>query len=767
MGKARYWFIAVCLFVSSPLLLARNRAAEKLRAEARVAETEGNFDVALKLATEAVSLDPSDPAYVLEAHRIRFEDGAMHIRTGYKYRADGRLDQALTEFLKASQTDPGSDLAAQEIQITREMMKPGSPGNIEKKILTPVESDREVSRKRNESLSPVPELRPLNRDLLDLKMTNRPHILFETLSKLAGVNVIFDPDYDSQQTIRSQSLDISRTTFEQALDQLATATRSFWKPLSANTIFITVDNPTKRREYAEQVVKVFYLSNITTPQEMQEILTVLRTVVDVQKVFSYTSQSALIVRAEADTMALVEKLIAGLDKPRSEVVLDVMLMEVSSTWTRALSTAVASSGINTSVTFSPRPGTTTPTSSSSSSSSSTSSSSTSVPLSNLSRISSADFSITNLPGATLEAVLSDSGTRVLQKPQIRAADNSKAELKIGDRVPTASGSFSAGSSTTTVSALVNTQFTYLDVGVNLSITPRVHSREEVSLHMELDVSQVKGQVNLGGINEPEISQNKLTADVRLREGEVSLIGGIIQQTDTKSTTGIPGLANIPVLGRLFSGENLEKDRTELLIALVPHIVRAPSIGEADIRGVASGNATQIKVNYVTPDAPPAPSILPRPPLSEAVPSQAPPATAQTPPATAPPDNTTRFTFMPASVDAQLGSQLSVTLYGEKLPAAGLFTAHLQFDPRLLRINKIVPAGVARQNGSDPKVTENILNDSGMADITFTTRADQNTVSGPGGLFSVVFQAVGRGNAVVTASQLPSGVLPPPLTITIR
>ena len=162
-------------------------------------------------------------------------------------------------------------------------------------------------------------------------MNQKPRVLFETVAKLAGINVLFDPEYNQQQTIPSGQIDLTRTTLDQALDQIAVVTKSFWKPLSQNTIFVTVDNPTKRREYAEQVVKVFYLRNVTSPQEMQEMLTVLRTVVDVQKVFNYTAQNALVVRAEADTMALVEKLISDLDKPRAEVIVDVMVMEVSST----------------------------------------------------------------------------------------------------------------------------------------------------------------------------------------------------------------------------------------------------------------------------------------------------------------------------------------------------------------------------------------------------------------------------------------------------
>ena len=194
-------------------------------------------------------------------------------------------------------------------------------------------------------------------------------------------------------------------------------------------------------------------------------------------------------------------------------------------------------------------------------------------------------------------MLNDSSTRVLQAPQIRAVDNQKATLKIGEKVPTASGSFQPGVAGVGVSPLVNTQFTYLDVGVNMEVLPRVHENNEVSMHIDLDISQVDNYQNLGGISEPEIGQNKETADVRLREGEVNLIGGIIQRTDTKSKTGIPGLANIPLLGRLFSGENLQNNRNELVIALIPHIVRGPDITESNLKPVAAGNATQIKVGY--------------------------------------------------------------------------------------------------------------------------------------------------------------------------
>lgn len=802
---------------------ARTRKGEKLRTQAHLEESRGNFDHALELAETAFGEDPGDPAYQLEVRRLRFEAGGLHVKNGQKLRNEGKLDEALAEFQRAYGIDPASDAAAQEIRRTREMIQrsKGEPGAAElrneEKILTPSALARRQAQERTDSLLPVPELRPLNTDLIDLKMTNRPRVLFETVAKVAGVNILFDPEYDQQQTIRSTQIDLTRTTLDQALDQLSVITKSFWKPLSNNAIFVTVDNPTKRREYAEQVVRVFYLSNITTPQEMQEMLTVLRTVVDVQKVFSYTAQNALIVRAESDTMALVEKLIADLDKARAEVIVDVMVMQASSTHIRNITAAFASAGLNTNAVFTPRRGTgaAAGTGATGSAAATPATAGTNLALNSLGRISSADYSLTNLPGAALEAVLNDSGTRVLQSPQLRAVDNAKAVLKIGDKVPTATGSFQPGAAGVGVSPLVNTQFTFLDVGVNIEITPKVHEDNEVSLHLDIDVSQVKDRILLGGIELPEISQNKSTADIRLREGEVNLIGGITQQTDSKSSSGIPGLANIPILRRLFSSEKTESDRTELVIALIPHIVRGQDVSASNLRGIGAGNATQIKVSYAPrkePVAPPA-GLAPGAPPATAPPITAPPVTAPpatAPPATAPPANrpsvavpplglipggpavapgapapvpdqtppagSVRVGFSAPNLEATMGSTATIALTVENVANLAAATAQLRFDPAMLRLNNVIAGDLAQRNAAPLDVVRNILNDTGQADLAFRRGATEGAVSGTGGLFTVVFQAVGRGTTSVTlsgatltsGSSAPIGVVTPaPLAVTVR
>jgi general secretion pathway protein D len=418
-------------------------------------------------------------------------------------------------------------------------------------------------------------------------------------------------------------------------------------------------------------------------------------------------------------------------------------------------------------------------------------------------------------------VLNDSATRVLQAPQIRAVDNLKATLKIGEKVPTASGSFQPGVAGVGVSPLVNTQFTYLDVGVNMEVLPKVHENNEVSLHIDLDISQVDNYQNLGGISEPEIGQNKETADVRLREGEINLIGGIIQRTDTKSTTGIPGLANIPGLGWLFKGVNVENDRNELVIALIPHIVRGPDITESNLRGVAAGNATQIKVGYAPrksaaeekpaaiaqASTPAAPGTTPRPavtappvttPPATAVatpPTPAPPATAPPlgPPATAPPATApviappgtapglgiAKIGFSPANVDTQLSSTVTVTITGDNITDMTSAAAQLKYDPRILRINNIVAGdlpqrGIAADSRAEP--SKNILNDTGQADMSVSRGLNGGGISGGGGLFTVVFQAVGRGNTNVSVSSVSltgstgqpiSVTAPPPLVVNVK
>ena len=324
-----------------------------------------------------------------------------------------------------------------------------------------------------------------------------PKVLFDTVGKLAGVNVVFDPDYGAQGGVPFASVELNNSTFEDALDYLSAMTKSFWKPLSANAIFVTQDNRQKRGDYEDNVVRVFYLTNLTTAQELQEVSTTIRTVADIKKVFQYSAMNAIIVRGTPDQIMLAEKLVHDLDKPSAEVVVDVIVLTASRSTTRSLAATLTDStgttpGLNSTIQFAPQNpvslGTTTGTSATTTTTTSTTANSgtTASPaaqlmsLGQLAHISTNDFAIT-MPGAMLQALMTDTNTKVMQSPQVRASNGQKASLKIGQKVPIASGGVQPLGGTVGGYGGLYSSFQYLDVGVNVDITPTVHDDGEVTL----------------------------------------------------------------------------------------------------------------------------------------------------------------------------------------------------------------------------------------------------------------------------------------------
>jgi general secretion pathway protein D len=723
---------------------AKSRNGDKLFAEGHAAEARKQYDQALDLYEQALSEDQADSGYQLAMRRVRFQAAQFHVERGLKLRPEGKVSEALAEFEKAYAIDPASGIAEQEIRRTRAILErekrkklgPEGESKLEDRGLSGAEIAKKETQDRLDRIQPLPELKPLSTKLIDLKMNNEPpKVLFETVAKLAGVNVVFDSDLPSGG--KNLSVEFNSSTVEEALDYLATVTKSFWKPLSRNAIFVTQDNTTKRRDYEEQVVKIFYLKNVTSPQELQEIATDVRSICDIRRLFTYNTQMALIVRAEADRVALAEKVIADLDKPRSEVVIDVLVLEHNYDKTRDAGFGLAD-GLNTSIAYS----------------GGASSTDTSIPLSRIAHLSTGQYSVV-LPSASLQATLKSTNTRVLQSPQVRAADSTKAVLKIGNRVPTASGSYT-GTTGTTVSALVNTQFQFLDVGVNVDITPKIHGTDEVSLHVDMDISNVTDHVDIGGISQPVIGQRKVTFDVRMKDGEANVLGGLIQNQQSKTMTGLPGLGSLPVLGKLFSRESTENSVNELLFVLIPHIVRAQEITETNLKGIASGSDTVVKLSYT-----------PRGTPSAAVPAPAQPL-GSVPPAA--------LSFSPPRPEARQGAAIPVSLMVEN--AADLFTAPFQikFDPKVVRLNTVAAGNLLTSDGKQlAPVVKNIMNDIGEVSVTLTRVAGDGGVSGSGTLVTFVFQAVAEGTTTVSVAnlalqdsklqQIPAAL--PQLTIVVR
>jgi general secretion pathway protein D len=769
-------------------LQARTRKGDKLFKLGTEAEGRKEYDKALEYYEEALKTDPQETIYELATRRARFESGQEHVKVGKKLLDASDLEKALAEFQKAFAADPGSMIALQDIQQTKELLEEKQKGLVPpgEKPMTSVERAQKDSLAMIQSLQSVPELKPVTNQISQLKMNNQPpKVLYETVGKLAGINVLFDPQ---MQAGKNTNLDLNNVTLQEALDYVGLLTKTYWKPISGNAIFVTEDNVTKRRDYEDEVVKVFYLKNPTSTQEFSEMVTAVRSVTDVRRMFQFNAENAIVVRDTVDKVMLVEKLLHDLDKPKAEVVVDVIVMDVASDISHQIGAGLVSNGTNglsLPIQFSPTnpitssttgasgtggTGATSTTTTTTTTTGSTAASSTFVALSQLGHLGTSDFS-TSLPGATLQAVMSDSRTKIQESPEVRVSDGQKVTLKIGEKYPYATGSFQPGVGTVGVSPLVSTQFQFVDIGVNVELTPHVHGNDEVTLHVSVDISNIANTLNLGGLSQPVIGQKKNEADIRLKDGEVSLLGGLMSDQDTSVIGGIPGLVNIPVLGKYLFG-NVSKDRQkeQLMIALIPHIVRRPDITGMDMKGIAAGTDATVKLSYgpkvEEPVAPAAPA-----PGAGAAPAAVTPA-AVTP---ATPGGAAALAFSPAKVTAQLSSPVNIVLQATNMTDLATVPVKVRWDPKILRLETISAGALLSQDGKIVAPSLDIRNDSGDASISVGRVAGAPGVSGTGPLLQFRFTAVGKGTATVSvtdaplksSSQQPIAVQPPSVSVTVQ
>ena len=779
--------LVLALLLTAPAE-AGGRKAKKFYNQGRRAELVKDYDKALELYEQAVAENPVDQRYDLAARRLRFVAGQAHVDRGHRLRRQGQLEEALTEFQRAWEIDPASSVAAQEGKRTLEMIErrerlKGDPEADEETIgVGPLERERRAREAKVARLKGLPELRPISTQPINLTIPKQESkVVFETICKLAGINVLFDPDYDEQEV----SVEIQNATLEDALDYVSLLSKSFWKTISPNAVFVTNDNTNKRREYQEEVVRTFYLTNAATPQEIQEVATAIRGLTDIRRIFPVNSMNALIVRGPADKIALAEKVINDIDKPRPEVIIDVLVLETSRTRNRELGITPVSGGAN---------GFSLPVTFTGGAVSGEEGGGGGVALSDLGKLSTRDWS-TTLPGAQLTALMTRSDTRLLQSPRLRAADGFQASLRIGDRIPIATGSFSgAGGIVGGISPLVNTQFTYTDVGVNVDLTPKIHNDSEVSMHIEIEISNVRDFVDIGGISQPVIGQRKVTHDIRIREGEASILGGLMQSQTFITKSGVPFLGSIPLIGRFFSSKDVQLSENEILVVLVPRIVRLPEINAVNLQVVASGVEQVYRVRYeresndvpalpevgahapgrqgtestgVAEAKPPAPSPalplglpgFPRAPAStepeepeEVEAAEAEPAAT---PATAEGSSAgPSFRFAPAAPVVAVGEQLEIGVSVTNVKQLFGIPLRFGYNPKLLRLVDIQRGTFLQGDGQDLIFSKNIRHKVGLAAVNMSRFPGTGGVDGGGLLVTLVFEGVASGRSDVKVT--PTG-----------
>jgi len=706
--------------------LAGCGSARKAYTRGNRAEITKNYDIALSEYKIALDRDPENIEYRLKYDAARFNAALDHFEKGRRAVESKDYQTAQSEFTRTLEIDPTHALAKQQLANVNETLKSQSQNEPPREFQL-----EELRQETRTDPSVQAQLEPkITGPLGAIHMIQDSRMAFETLGQLAGFNVIFDPDFRGTRI----PIDLNNVDIYQALDILALQTRSFWKPVNKTTILVSPDNQTKRRDYEELVLKTIYLSNSVTSTEITEAITALRTLLNMRYLAQSTAMNAIIIRDTADRIAIAEKIIGDLDKAKPEVIVDATLLEVDRSTLLQLG-ILPPAGTTLAYTTPGTSGTT---------------ATNTVRLNNLNAINTANFTI-NIPDSVAQFLATSSSAKLVQNPRVRATDGKLASIRIGSQVPIASGSFQPAFVGATGTPVVNFQF--VDVGVNLDITPRVMLNRDVSMTVMVQVRAQAGERNIGGVLQPVLTNRQVQHEIRLAEGETNILGGIITDVEAVSLAGIPGLKDIPILKYLFAQEKKTRDQTEIIIMLTPHIVRMPNITEINMRGLYTGSETiprlrsnpsvpSIGAETSTPGTPlgQPPAATPLPPGTPAVPPAAIPGAQVAPPE--PRLTNAAVTFAPSPVTLPAGGPTAVNIVvnGNDIFAADLI---LSYDPMSLTVREVREGGFLSRDGQLVATVQRLETESGTVRVSLERPPGAAPVSGTGNLVTLVLEPGSR------------------------
>ena len=514
------------------------------------AEHRQDYDLAVVEYAKALRLRPDDGNTRAALERSKLRASQDHFSRGRRLAASGKFDQALVEYQVAAELNPSNGDLDQELLATRN------------KLRAKIAVAREGKTELQTLMERARDLPPPGMDLptgvrMPASLTFRDassRDVFTAISRLANISLIFDSAFrDTAVTV-----DLRNTTLEDALSTIAGATRTFFRVTAPKTIVVIPDTAAKRREYEEEIVKTFYLSNA----DLKETMDLLRMVLDARRISPTTATNALTIKDSPERIAAASRVISAIDKARPEVIIDVELIEVDRTRLQEYGIQIASPG---------SPGL--------NGSASVNGAAAGISLSALRNLSQSDLLLASLPSLYYRLLKSDTNTRTLANPQLRTTDGTPAQARFGEQVPVPVTTF-APLATGGAAQQPITSFNYQNIGVNIDITPRTHHDDDVSLTLKIAVTNISG-TGFGGL--PTFGNREINTIIRLRDGETNMLAGLIRDEERHAMDGIPGLSDLPLVGRLFAHNTKSTNQTDIILTLTPHIIRVLDLTEADLR----------------------------------------------------------------------------------------------------------------------------------------------------------------------------------------
>jgi general secretion pathway protein D len=555
------------------------------------AEQGQDYDRAVAEYTAALKKHPNDRTTQLALQRAKLRSSQDHYARARRLEATGKLDEALVEFQIAAEMNPGNADIDDALRNVRTQLRT--------KVVVSREGKTQLETLIDQSQNLPPPGLELPADVrLPASLVFRDasvRDVYTVIARFANLSIVFDPTFRDDRI----TIDLSNVTLDQALAAVSTSTRNFYKVTAQRTVAIIPDTAAKRREYEEEVVRTFYLSNA----DLKETIDLLRIVVDARRIAPLTATNALTIKDTPERVATAGRIIQAIDKARPEVVIDVELLEVNRTKLLEYGLQIASpgsAGVNGVADVNRDK----------------------LTLENLRNLSQSDIILTNLPTLYYRLLKSDNNTRTLANPQLRTSEGVAAQARFGEQVPVPVTTFSP-IATGGVAQQPITSFQYQNIGVNIDITPRTHHDDDVSLALKVVVTSLSG-TGFGGL--PTFGNREITTSIRLRDGETNLLAGLIRDDERTVLEGIPGLSDLPILGRLFAHNRKETQQTDVVLTLTPHIIRVLDLNENDLRPFRvsnDGNTPLIDLPII--QTPPVTLPPPVPPAQQNVPPAGNPA----------------------------------------------------------------------------------------------------------------------------------------------
>jgi len=537
------------------LLLVAGCTSHQAYRQAESAAQRGDWDVAVLQYMKALDQDPGDISYRAALMRAKTKASQIHFAKGQEFEKAGVTERALVEYQQAVQLDPTNQYAKARLERVHQaylaQRQNRATGSID-----------QLKKKAQQDRPQPPVLNPRSTQPISLEFPEPVSIfqIYKALGKAFGINILFDPNLKDQEI----AIDLKDVTAQTALETLMRSVNHFYKVLDDHTVLIAADTPQNRRIYEDLVIQTFFLSN----SEVKEMMTILRSLVDSKKIAVNEQLNAIILRDTADRVKVAEKIIETNDKAKAEVVVDVELLQINTARLRDLGMNLSQYSISQTLDRDPAKNP--------------------LRISDLQFLNQGDWILT-LPSFVYNFVKNNTDAQLLAKPQLRITEGEKANLVIGDRVPIPLTTFNTQNAGTAGGIVPITSFQYQDVGIKIEIDPRVHHNQEVTMHVKIEVSNINGYADAGnGQKQPIIGTRTIDSVIRLQDGETNFLAGLIRTDETNTDSGVPGLSEIPLIGRLFADKRTDHQRTDVILTLTPHIIRNAEITEEDLKPIWVG-----------------------------------------------------------------------------------------------------------------------------------------------------------------------------------